>query len=95
MSQSHSDPPQYLPVPPGMELFLPDSSGQERKYVVKYNFYSMTRREAEQYMMSLEVSAREAPAAMAPNANKERARPPDVPQAPPLPRAFRWLDESG
>jgi HMG (high mobility group) box len=48
----------YLPVPPGMALFLPDASGQERKYVVTYNFYSMSRQEAEEYMKSLESSAR-------------------------------------
>jgi hypothetical protein len=62
-----------------MELYLPDSSGQDRKYVVKYNFYSMTRREAEEYMMSLEASARDAPAAAVPNPGSEGAPPPGAP----------------
>lgn len=48
---------QHLPIPPGMELYLPDPSGQDRKYTVMYNFYSMTRSEAQEYMGSLEASA--------------------------------------
>lgn len=48
----------HLPVPPGMQMYLPDPTGRERKYTVKYKFYSMTKREAEEYMQSLEASAR-------------------------------------
>lgn len=58
---SQPRPRSSLPVPPGMELFLPDSSGQDRRYVVQYSFYKMSRREAEAYMQSLESSARSAP----------------------------------
>ena len=50
--------PSNLPVPPGMQLYLPDRSGRDRKYVVKYNFYTMTKSEAVEYMHSLESSAR-------------------------------------
>jgi hypothetical protein len=67
-----------------MELFLPDPSGQDRKYFVKYNFYSMTRREAEEYMMSLESSARGAPTAIPMCLSKE-VWPSSVPPPTPEP----------
>jgi len=56
----------YLPVPPGMELYLPDQSGRERKYVISYNFYSLPKRKAEEYMRSLEASMRMAVAPASP-----------------------------
>lgn len=57
LSQLPSAPPNDLPVPPGMELYLPDPSGRDRKYTVKYSFYSMSRGDAMNYMRSLEVAA--------------------------------------
>lgn len=48
-----------LPVPPGMMLTLPDSSGRDRKYTVNYSFYSMSRKDAQEFMRSLEVAAAE------------------------------------
>jgi hypothetical protein len=40
-------------IPPGTELVLPDQNGIERRYQVQYNFYKMTRADAEIYMNQL------------------------------------------
>lgn len=37
-------------IPPGMEIMLPDASGRERKYTVRYAVYSMRRGEAENFI---------------------------------------------
>jgi hypothetical protein len=42
-----------FPIPPGMEVVLPDSSGRERKYTVTYSLHSMSRGAAQQYMESM------------------------------------------
>jgi hypothetical protein len=42
-----------FPIPPGMEIVLPDSSGLERKYTVTYSLHSMSRGAAQQYMDSM------------------------------------------
>ena len=49
------NPPPRLdfPVPPGMEILLPDRMGVERKYRVEYSYYSMSREEANQFMERL------------------------------------------
>ena len=44
---------QCFAVPPGLEIFLPDSNGSEQKFTVKYTMVSMTREDAERYMASL------------------------------------------
>jgi hypothetical protein len=44
---------QNFPIPPGMEIVLPDHNGVERRYTVKYNMYSMKRDDALQYMERL------------------------------------------
>jgi hypothetical protein len=44
---------QNFPIPPGMEVVLPDHNGVERRYTVKYNMYSMKRDDALQYMERL------------------------------------------
>lgn len=41
------------PIPPGTELTLPDHQGIERCYQVHYNFFKMTKRDAETYMTQL------------------------------------------
>ena len=41
------------PLPPGTEITLPDYQGVERSYQVHYNFFKMTRRDAESYMAQL------------------------------------------
>jgi hypothetical protein len=44
---------QNFPIPPGMEVALPDHNGVERRYTVKYTMYSMKRDDALQYMERL------------------------------------------
>jgi hypothetical protein len=44
---------QNFPIPPGMEVVMPDHNGVERRYTVKYNVYSMKRDDALQYMERL------------------------------------------
>ena len=44
---------QSFAVPPGLEIFLPDASGREQKFTVKYTMVSMAREDAERYMASL------------------------------------------
>jgi hypothetical protein len=44
---------QNFPIPPGMEVVMPDHNGVERRYTVKYNMYSMKRDDALQYMERL------------------------------------------
>jgi len=44
---------QSFPVPPGMEVVLPDKNGVERKYTVQYALYSMRRADAVSYMERL------------------------------------------
>ena len=41
------------PIPPGTDMILPDHHGVDRCYKVQYNFFRMTRREAETYMAQL------------------------------------------
>ncbi|GAX21276.1 hypothetical protein FisN_1Lh104 [Fistulifera solaris] len=41
-----------FPVPPGMEINIADANGRERKYMVRYTFYSMRRNEAESFIAS-------------------------------------------
>jgi len=71
-------PPRHhlFPIPPGMELMLPDRDGRERKYRVEYQYYRMTRHEAQEYMDRLSgvIShhmAPPAPTAPAADANQE------------------------
>lgn len=42
-----------FPIPPGMELMLPDRDGRERKYRVQYACYTMPREAAQQYIEQL------------------------------------------
>lgn len=42
-----------FPMPPGMEIMLPDPDGTSRRYRVKYACYSMTRDAAMKYMQEL------------------------------------------
>lgn len=51
-----------FPVPPGMEMTLPDSSGQEKRYRVKYSMFSMPRSAAEQYIAYLGATSGMVPA---------------------------------
>lgn len=46
-------------MPPGTEIYLCDPQGREHKFKVQYKFYTMSRREAENYMeqMSTATSA--------------------------------------
>lgn len=39
-----------FPIPPGMELMLPDRDGRERKFRVEYACYTMTREAAQDYI---------------------------------------------
>ena len=55
-------PPNQLPVPPGMEIVLPDRNGIDRKYRIKYTCFSMSRQAARQYVDSLSGSRPRAPA---------------------------------
>ena len=48
-----AEPVFSYPIPPGTELTLPDHQGIERNYQVQYNFFKMTRRDAEIYMAQL------------------------------------------
>jgi HMG (high mobility group) box len=54
-SSSSERTPQVFsyPIPPGTEITLPDHEGVERCYQVQYNFFKMTRRDAETYMAQL------------------------------------------
>ena len=45
--------PSMFPIPPGMELMLPDRDGRDRKYRVHYACYTMPREAAEQYMQRM------------------------------------------
>ena len=45
-------PPNHLPIPPGMEIVLPDRNGKDRKYRVHYTCHTMTRDAAEEFMES-------------------------------------------
>jgi hypothetical protein len=58
------------PIPPGMELMLPDRHGRERKYRVDYVCYKMTREAAEDYINRLS------------SAISGRGPPPQPPQQP-------------
>lgn len=49
---SHYGTQPGFPVPPGMEIMLPDVSGRERKYTVRYSVYSMRREDAESFINS-------------------------------------------
>jgi hypothetical protein len=42
-----------FPVPPGMQVMIPDAQGVERRHVVTYNVYRMKQSEAQQYMKQL------------------------------------------
>lgn len=46
-----------FPVPPGMELMLPDRNGVERKFRVQYACYSMSREAAHEYIERLSGNA--------------------------------------
>jgi hypothetical protein len=54
-SKTSEDPrhQQNFPIPPGMEVVMPDHNGVERRYTVKYNMFSMKRDDALQYMERL------------------------------------------
>ena len=54
-------PPNQLPVPPGMEIVLPDRNGIDRKYRIKYTCFSMSKQAARQYVDSLSGSRPRAP----------------------------------
>lgn len=74
-----------FPIPPGMELMLPDRDGRERKYRVQYACYTMTREDAQAYVDRLA------------NAISHREPPPPPPQNPRLeeevpPRRPAWGD---
>lgn len=43
-------PPNAAPVPPGMEIVLPDQNGVQQKYKVQYACYLVTREEAKEYV---------------------------------------------
>lgn len=67
--RSNPSPPRQesFPVPPGMEIFLPDKNGVERKYTVKYSMYTMKRNDALEYMERLANAGRAAPSGAEPN----------------------------
>jgi hypothetical protein len=48
-------PSNQFPIPPGMEVVLPDhrNAGTKRKYRVEYKCYSMTQEQAHGYIESL------------------------------------------
>lgn len=52
-SPIHHLPHGAFPIPPGMEVVLPDANGTQRRYQVRYSLHSMTRAQAEQYMANL------------------------------------------
>ena len=54
-------PPNQLPVPPGMEIVLPDRNGIDRKYRIQYSCFSMSKQAAHQYVESLSGSRHGAP----------------------------------
>jgi len=56
-NRSSEDNNNHFPIPPGMELLLPDRNGRERKYRVEYNCYTMTREAAQEYMRRLGAKA--------------------------------------
>lgn len=51
-AESHYEIHQGIPIPPGMEIILPDASGRQRKYTVRYTAYSMRRGDVENFMKS-------------------------------------------
>jgi hypothetical protein len=52
-SNARSEQVFSYPIPPGTEITLPDHQGVDRPYQVQYNFFKMTRRDAEVYMAQL------------------------------------------
>mmetsp|Transcript_20054 Transcript_20054/g.36243 ORF Transcript_20054/g.36243 Transcript_20054/m.36243 type:complete len:500 (+) Transcript_20054:153-1652(+) len=52
-SNSSNNNQSNVPLPPGMEIILSDSTGVDRKYRVHYTCYSMTREAAHKYVESL------------------------------------------
>lgn len=42
-----------LPIPPGMQVVLPDQNGRDTVFTVSYTCYKMTREEADHYIRSL------------------------------------------
>lgn len=55
---SHYESHPGVSIPPGMEITLPDASGRERKYTVRYTVYSMRRGDAENFMKSFSDGGR-------------------------------------
>lgn len=70
------------PMPPGMEVVLSDRNGVDRKYIVQYTCYSMTRENANKYIESLTGGNS--------NANSPRPRPRPPPPAVPNGEYGEW-----
>lgn len=76
-----------FPIPPGMELMLPDRDGRERKYKVQYKWFVMKKEEAQDYVDRLSnVISRGRPAPPPPPIHQTRADP----ERSPLSRPPTW-----